>query len=110
MVPAVNQRHFPLLHVLADKSVHVGLFFILALLSWNSVMRPARIRFAIVLGIGLLVGSTSEFLQRFFPGRDPSFSDVLINFGSAAIGALLVWNRVSRVEMRFVMANPVAKR
>lgn len=110
MAPAVNQRHFPLLHVLADKSVHFALFFILALLSWNSVIRPARIRFAIVLGIALLVGSTSEFLQRFSPGCDPSVSDVLINFGSAVIGALLAWNHVSTAEMRFVVANRVAKR
>jgi VanZ family protein len=76
------------LHLLADKGLHVTLFVVLALLLWKAI--PAvRGKAAAVLFVGLVVGSCSEFLQRFFPGRDPAIRDVLINLAGTAIGVLV---------------------
>lgn len=72
-------------HLLADKSVHVGLFCVLGMLLWKT-LPIARRKIAVVLLQGAIIGSCSEFLQRFFPGRDPAISDVLINIGGTAIG------------------------
>lgn len=75
------------LHFIAEKGVHFTLFFILAVLLWNALPGRRWPRFMAILAIALLIGCCSEFLQRFFPGRDPAIRDVLINFGSAAAGA-----------------------
>jgi VanZ family protein len=72
-------------HLLADKSVHIGLFCVLGMLVWKTLPN-ARRKIAVVLLWGAIIGSCSEFLQRFFPGRDPAISDVLINVGGTAIG------------------------
>jgi VanZ family protein len=86
--------------LLADKSVHVSLFLVLALLLWR-ILPNAPWKIAAILVSGALVGSASEFLQRFFPGRDPAVRDVLINIGGTAIGAAvcLMWVKYrSRTE------------
>lgn len=76
------------LHLFADKGFHVMLFLILALLLWQAV--PAmRGKITFILFAGLVVGSCSEFLQRFFPGRDPAIRDVLINLGGTALGVIV---------------------
>lgn len=76
------------LHLLADKGLHVTLFLILGLLLWKAV--PAvRGKVIAILTTGLVVGSCSEFLQRFFPGRDPAIRDVLINLAGTGIGVLV---------------------
>jgi VanZ family protein len=72
-------------HLLADKSVHIGLFCVLGMLLWKTLPHVRR-KIAVVLLQGAIVGSCSEFLQRFFPGRDPAISDLLINVGGTAIG------------------------
>jgi len=72
-------------HLLADKSVHLFLFSMLGILLWKAVANVGH-KIAIILLIGAIVGSCSEFLQRFFPDRDPAITDVLINVGSTAIG------------------------
>ncbi len=82
---------YRLIHLLADKSVHVTLFLVLALLLWK-VFVNARLKVVFILLAGALVGSASEFLQRFFPGRDPALRDVLINFVSTGIGVAICWN------------------
>jgi len=79
---------YGILHLLADKGVHVSLFLILAMLLCMTIPQ-IRWKAAIVLGCGALVGSCSEFLQRFFPGRDPAIRDVLINIGGTAAGLAL---------------------
>jgi VanZ family protein len=75
------------LHFLAEKGVHFTLYFVFGLLLWKTLTLPRRARFVTILAVGLVMGCSSEFLQRFFPGRDPSVRDVLINFTSAALGA-----------------------
>lgn len=76
---------FALAHFVAEKSVHLTLFFVLALLLWNA-LGASRLKVTVILTLGLLAGSASELLQRFFPGRDPSIRDVVINLASTALG------------------------
>ncbi len=85
---------YGLIHLLADKSVHVTLFLILAFLLWK-VFRDAPRKTLLIVAAGAVVGSASEFLQRFFPGRDPALRDVLLNATSTALGAAicLTWAR-----------------
>src|SRR3954471_896858 len=56
-------------HFVADKSVHVSLFAIFAVLLWNALPDISR-KLGYVILAGTVVGCGSEFLQRFFPGRD----------------------------------------
>jgi len=74
------------LHFAAEKSVHIGLFFGLALLLMRILPRRYR-NPAVIILTGAVVGSASEFLQRFFPGRDPTLRDVCINIAATALGA-----------------------
>lgn len=80
-----DESSYGLIHLLADKGVHVSLFFVLALLLWK-MLPAAQWKIARILLCGALVGSASEFLQRFFPGRDPAVRDVLINIAGTAVG------------------------
>lgn len=76
------------IHFLADKGVHVTLFAVLGILLWQAI--PSwRWNAAIILAAGAVVGSFSEFLQSFFPGRDPAIRDVLINIGGTALGLVI---------------------
>ena len=78
-------------HLLADKGFHVTLFLILALLLWK-IVPPGPWKIARILIAGGILGSASEFLQSFFPGRDPAIRDVLINVAGTAFGiALVTW-------------------
>jgi len=79
---------YSVIHFLAEKAFHVTLFLVLAILLWK-VLPNAPWKIAAILFAGLIIGSGSEFLQRFFPGRDPALRDVLINFGGTAIGAVV---------------------
>ncbi|MGI9073115.1 MAG: VanZ family protein [Bryobacteraceae bacterium] len=83
---------YGLIHLLADKGVHVSLFCVLALLLWRS-LPDVRWKTARILLVGAAVGSASEFLQSFFPGRDPALRDVLINVAGTAfgIGVSVAW-------------------
>ena len=76
------------IHFLAAKSVHVTLFCVLAILLWRA-LPTVRPKVLIILMSGAIVGSCSEFLQSFFPGRDPAVRDVLINIGGTAAGIAL---------------------
>jgi VanZ family protein len=58
---------------------------VLAVLLWQA-LRHSEKKIWFILLSGAAVGSCSEFLQRFFPGRDPAIRDVLINIGGTAIG------------------------
>lgn len=91
--------YYELVHLLADKGLHVTLFLVLAVLLWNSIPQ-GRWKIEEILVCGAFVGSCSEFLQRFFPGRDPAIRDVLINVGGTALGVL-----VSVAFVRFHRAN-----
>lgn len=74
-----------LIHFVAEKNVHLFLFAILgALLYW--IFGSMERRTSLVLGIGSAIGIGSELLQMFFPKRDPSLRDVLINVTGIALG------------------------
>ncbi len=77
-----------ILHFIAEKGVHLTLFFVLGVLLSRLLPGTRLRRFAQVVVTGLIVGSASEFLQRFLPGRDPALRDVLINVAGAALGAV----------------------
>jgi VanZ family protein len=79
-----------LVHFLAEKSVHVVLFFVLAILLWKAIP-DRRLKVTSILLIGFAVGSSSELLQRLFPGRDPSLRDIAIDVGASATGCLVCW-------------------
>ena len=79
---------YGIVHLLADKGYHVSLFCILACLLWKAFAAQAHRSWLILLA-GAVVGSCSEFLQNFFPDRDPAVRDVLINIGGVALGLLL---------------------
>jgi VanZ family protein len=75
-------------HLLADKGVHVSLFAIFAVLLWNALPNsPHKLGYVILAGT--VVGCCSEFLQQFFPERDPALRDVCINAAATALGALM---------------------
>lgn len=77
---------YDIVHLLADKSVHVALFFIFAVLLWRALPNaPGKIVFIVIAGA--VIGSCSELLQIIFPARDPAIRDVLINIGGTALGA-----------------------
>lgn len=76
---------YGIIHLLADKGFHVSLFCVLAVLLWQALPSMAWKSWVIVL-CGALVGSCSEFLQRFFPDRDPAIRDVIINICGTALG------------------------
>jgi VanZ family protein len=104
LMPAAAHEPSELLHVIADKGLHVALFFVLALLLWNTVTAGGRVRFAVILAAGLVVGSLSEYLQSLFPDRDPALRDVLINLAGVAAGAAMCLaasssHRVRRAEL-----------
>ena len=83
-----SDSSYDIIHLLADKGFHVTLFLVLALLLWKTL--PAgRWKIPAVLIFGAFIGSCSEFLQRFFPGRDPAVRDVLINTAGTALGVAL---------------------
>jgi VanZ family protein len=74
--------------LIADKGFHLTMFFVLALpLSKVFVARQSKLGYIALTG--LIVGSVSELLQNYFPGRDPAVQDVLLNLASILIGA--VW-------------------
>ena len=74
-----------LLHILADKGLHISLFLVLGILLCQVI--PEHNRFVKVVLAGLIIGSGSEYLQSFFPGRDPAIRDVLINVAGTSLGA-----------------------
>jgi len=93
----------------AEKSVHVTMFFVLALLLWNAV--PERFRHPLVITLaGTLIGIGSELLQAFFPGRDPTIRDVLINGATTAVGACLASYFYRRQSLNRVSITAELKR
>jgi len=79
----------------ADKLVHLGLFFILAMLTERAFRRQALIprlqSWSVVwaVGLSLLYGSFDEIHQIFVPSRSPDLTDVAADFVGALIFAFL---------------------
>lgn len=89
-----------LMHLLAEKSVHFTLFFTFGFLVAHLVHGNPWGRLVKIAVFGLVIGSCSEFLQSFFPGRDPALRDVILNLVSASLGGLATlvwWRRVGRI-------------
>ncbi|MBV8897069.1 MAG: VanZ family protein [Acidobacteriaceae bacterium] len=80
-----HSSSYDLVHLLADKGLHVTMFCVLAILLWHA-FPTIQHKVPTILVCGAIVGSCSEFLQRFFPGRDPAIRDVLINIAGTALG------------------------
>ena len=74
------------LHLLADKSVHVLLFFALGVWVWHTPNLTRIQKLWTAVAVCFLVGTTSEILQA-FTLRDPSVADVLLNLASGMVGA-----------------------
>jgi VanZ family protein len=75
-------------HLAADKGLHITLFAVLGLLLVGAMVRPRK-KILRILTFGFVVGCCSEYLQSFFPDRDPAFRDVLINLGGTGLGVLI---------------------
>jgi VanZ family protein len=93
------------IHLLADKGFHVTMFTVLAILLWMS-LRSASKKIAPIILIGAAVGSVSEYLQSFFPGRDPALKDVLINLGGTVLGTLIMMFFVTRSSGSSARTDP----
>lgn len=84
---------FGMIHLAADKGLHITLFTVLAILLSRAMMSPKNKGFRI-LAFGFAVGCCSEYLQSFFPDRDPAIRDVFINLAGTGLGVLIgrtVW-------------------
>ena len=86
---SVSHPQHSIFYLLLDKGFHVSMFFVLALLLCRTLPESRRQDFAVII-CGSVVGSCSEFLQRFFPGRDPALRDVFINISGTVLG-LIAW-------------------
>jgi VanZ family protein len=92
-----QSESFGAIHLAADKGLHVTLFAVLALLLYKAMLDP-RQKVVRILSFGLVVGCCSEYLQSFFPDRDPAVRDVFINLAGTGLGVLLsiLWARRTR--------------
>jgi VanZ family protein len=81
-------RSYDIVHLLADKSVHIGLFAIFAVLLWGAFANASG-KIPWILLIGAFIGTCSELLQNLFPSRDPAVRDVLINIGGTTLGVIV---------------------
>src|ERR1700733_4634197 len=80
---------YGVIHLVADKGVHVTLFTVLGILLWMCLPNASK-QFILILLIGTAVGSLSEYLQFFFPGRDPAIRDVIINVVGTGFGIVVM--------------------
>jgi len=90
-----NSSRYGLIHLAADKGLHLTLFVVLAALLFQAMANPHH-KIVRILLFGLVVGCCSEFLQSFFPDRYPAILDVLINLAGTAFGVLVsrvLWKR-----------------
>ena len=84
--PTEYHRHgFNALHFAAEKGLHVALFWALGF-SLSQIAADTRRRTAIILSVAFIVAVSSEWLQTFFPRRDPTLRDVAIDFCGAVLG------------------------
>ncbi|MGH9620452.1 MAG: VanZ family protein, partial [Bryobacteraceae bacterium] len=103
-----SYTEYLIIHFLADKGVHVALFAVLGILLWQAI--PAwRWKPVVILVVGAFVGSCSEFLQSFFPGRHAEIRDVLINVGGTALGLGICFaiSRLRRHRRQHTAAGPL---
>ena len=85
---AQSQLVYHASYFVSEKSFHLILFLSLGLF----LARPVRLGYAALLGVA--VAAASESLQNFFPDRDPTIRDFLINVAGLALG-FLIYTRFS---------------
>src|SRR4051812_43042572 len=83
-----DSTSFGALHLAADKGLHLTLFAVLGILLYCAMVNP-RNKVVRILSFGLVVGCCSEYLQSFFPDRDPAIRDVFINLAGTELGILI---------------------
>jgi VanZ family protein len=87
-----SHKAYDRLYFIAQKSLHLTLFFVLGVMLWQVFLVPAGRRLIFVVLAGLIVGASSEILQFYFPNHDPEITDVLINMVGTFLGAgACVW-------------------
>lgn len=95
-----SQKAYDWLYLIAQKSLHLTLFFVLGALLWQVFLLPAGRRLMAVLLAGFILGASSEILQFFFPNHDPEIRDVLINTVGTLLGAGACLWRAQRESTR----------
>ena len=94
-VPIVNKLGFHgniwTLNRIVRKLAHLTEFTILGSLLYTILRRYITYGTVIkTIGLGMLIASLDEFIQRFSPGRSSQFSDILIDTVGVVIGILVV--------------------
>jgi VanZ family protein len=80
----------------ADKFVHMGVYGLLAALTYISIIHQEKYLFLlkhallVTIAVCAVYGATDEFHQYFVPNRDCEFWDWLADFIGAAIMVLLI--------------------
>lgn len=86
----------------ADKLLHMGVFGLLTLLCYISLLHQERFPFfvkhALLLSliIASIYGASDEFHQYFIPNRDCEFWDWLSDFGGTVIAVMFIKYYLSR--------------
>lgn len=89
--PALGETS--LLRLLAEKAVHVLLFFSLGFWVHHTPNVNPRRKLWIAIAVCLVTGTASEILQA-FTARDPQIADGILNLASGALGAAIAFEQV----------------
>jgi glycopeptide antibiotics resistance protein len=84
----IGEPSYAMANFAAEKCFHLAAFAVFAMLIWM-VVPDVPWKLYAILAVGIIVGTTSELLQSFFPGRDPAMRDVVINCIGTIVGATL---------------------
>ncbi len=91
--PRISEAGISSLQHVVRKSAHAFIYFLLSMLILFGIhqhnFKPLK-RFFIAVTASALYACADEFHQLFVPGRSCRFTDILIDAGGAAAGALLV--------------------
>ena len=78
------------LHFMAQKCIHFLLFFGLGSWLTNGIKGSWGTRCGWAIFLCLIVGTGSEYLESFFPGRNPAVFDVMLNAFSGFLGSIVI--------------------
>jgi VanZ family protein len=80
-------------YFVAKKAIHVALFLTLAFVLSKALDNRNRSSLVVIACLGVCIGSTSELLQQYFPGRTAGIGDALLNASVTSAGGLLFRRR-----------------